>query len=104
MPIEVVPILSGVFVVDATVTLIRRMFSRDRWFEAHRTHAYQILARKMRSHKTVTLMTTAINVLWLFPCALAANRFPDGARWFLLLSLSPLAMASIALGAGKRAE
>lgn len=33
-------ILLGAFMVDATVTLLRRILIRERFFEAHRTHAY----------------------------------------------------------------
>jgi Fuc2NAc and GlcNAc transferase len=104
MPVEVLPILSGVFLVDSTVTLIRRVVSGDRWFEAHRTHAYQILSRKFGSHKTVTLIVMAINVLWLLPCAFVASRLPRDARGILFLSLCPLVIMSVYLGAGKRAE
>jgi Fuc2NAc and GlcNAc transferase len=39
MPIEAWVILSGAFLVDSTVTLLRRMVRGDRWFEAHRLHA-----------------------------------------------------------------
>ncbi|MEX5669471.1 glycosyl transferase, partial [Pseudomonas neuropathica] len=32
-------ILLGVFIVDATVTLVRRLLRRERPYEAHRSHA-----------------------------------------------------------------
>jgi len=39
-------ILLGVFLVDATVTLLHRLASGQTWYEAHRSHAYQILLRR----------------------------------------------------------
>ena len=55
MAIEVWAILSGVFLVDATVTLLSRIVRGDRWFEAHRLHAYQILVSRWQAHLPVTL-------------------------------------------------
>jgi Fuc2NAc and GlcNAc transferase len=37
--------LLGVFVFDATVTLLRRVARRERWYQAHRSHAYQRLVQ-----------------------------------------------------------
>ena len=39
-------ILGGVFFVDATVTLVRRVLRGEHVHEAHRTHSYQWLARR----------------------------------------------------------
>lgn len=62
-------ILLGVFVTDATVTLLRRLFRRERVYEAHRSHAYQHAARRFGSHLPVTLAVGAINAFWLLPIA-----------------------------------
>ncbi|MDX9975972.1 MAG: glycosyltransferase family 4 protein, partial [FCB group bacterium] len=43
-------LLSSLFVADATTTLIRRFLRGERWYQAHRSHAYQILARRWNSH------------------------------------------------------
>jgi len=65
-------ILLGAFIVDATVTLLRRLQRGERVQEAHRTHAYQYAARALGAHRPVTLVFGAINLLWLLPCALVA--------------------------------
>jgi Fuc2NAc and GlcNAc transferase len=68
--------LGGVFFVDTTVTLIRRLLRRERVYEAHRSHAYQWLSRRWKSHRRVTLLVVSINVLWLLPgvaCCLQAR-------------------------------
>jgi Fuc2NAc and GlcNAc transferase len=64
-------ILLGVFVVDATYTLIRRLFRGAKVYEAHRSHAYQFAARKFGAHLPVTLGVCLINLLWLLPIAAA---------------------------------
>lgn len=63
------PILLGVFAVDATVTLLRRLLRRERIFEAHRSHAYQHAAQQFGSHKSVSMAVGVINLLWLLPIA-----------------------------------
>jgi Fuc2NAc and GlcNAc transferase len=63
-------ILLGVFVVDATITLLRRGYRREKLYVAHRSHAYQRAARRYGSHRRVTLSVGLINLLWLLPLAL----------------------------------
>ncbi len=43
------------FVADATVTLIRRLWLRERFWEAHRTHYYQKLVQAGWSHRRTVL-------------------------------------------------
>ncbi len=93
-------ILGGVFYVDATVTLIRRALRGERVYEAHRSHAYQQLARRWRSHRRVTLAVVALNLLWLLPCAAFAARNPRSAPLIALGALAPVLVAVIAAGAG----
>lgn len=62
-------ILLGVFVTDATFTLICRLFRGEKLYEAHRSHAYQHASRRF-GHLSVTLAVSAINLVWLLPIAL----------------------------------
>lgn len=64
-------ILLGAFVVDATVTLFRRLLRGLRPHEAHRSHAYQYAMRRLRAHRPVSLAVGVINLLWLLPWAAA---------------------------------
>lgn len=54
-------ILLGVFIVDATLTVARRLARGERLSEAHRSHAYQIAARRARAHLPVTVAIVGIN-------------------------------------------
>ncbi|KAA8742502.1 glycosyltransferase family 4 protein [Pseudomonas koreensis] len=63
-------ILLGVFIVDATWTLVTRFFNGNKIYEAHRSHAYQKASRSFNSHKTVSLAVLSINLVWLLPIAM----------------------------------
>jgi Fuc2NAc and GlcNAc transferase len=95
-------ILGGAFFVDATTTLVRRSLRREHVHLAHRSHAYQWLARRWRSHAKVTLTFLAVNLLWLLPCALFAARRPQFAAAGVLLALAPLTVLAVIAGAGRR--
>jgi Fuc2NAc and GlcNAc transferase len=62
-------ILLGVFIVDATVTLCRRIARGEKFYEAHRSHAYQYASRLFGAHLPVTLAVGLINIFWLLPIA-----------------------------------
>ena len=69
----------GVFIVDATLTLIGRIIRRENIYEAHRGHTYQIAARYFNSHKSVSLAVGLINMFWLMPIAyLVSVEWVDG--------------------------
>lgn len=93
-------ILLGVFIVDATVTLVRRMVRRERFYEAHRTHAYQHAAQRYGAHKPATLAVAAINMIWLLPLALLVSRNSLDGLIGVLVAYAPLAAAAVWLGAG----
>jgi Fuc2NAc and GlcNAc transferase len=94
------PILGGVFLVDASVTLIRRIVRGDKWYEAHRTHAYQRLARAWGGHSAVTLFVCAVNICWLLPWAWFASAHPPVATLCMAIALLPLVVGAIWAGAG----
>jgi len=94
-------IMLGVFIVDATFTLIRRLVRGDKVYEAHRSHAYQFASRAVGSHKSVTLAVIAINVVWLLPIAISVGlRYLDGAAG-LLLAYVPLVLLAFKYKAGQ---
>lgn len=94
-------ILGSLFVTDASVTLIRRMQAGQRWTEAHRSHAYQRLARRWQSHRKVTLFVLNINLFWVLPLAWASLYMPDYAWYLLVLTYLPLVTGVWLVGAGK---
>lgn len=93
-------ILLGVFVVDATYTLVRRMVRGERFYEAHRSHAYQFASRRHGRHLPVTVVIVAVNVLWLLPLSLlVAGGWLDGFMG-ILIAYFPLLLLAIKYNAG----
>ncbi len=94
-------ILLGTFLVDATVTLVVRLMRGEKVYQAHRSHAYQILARRTGSHGRVTIGYMAANWLFLFPMAWLAASQPEYGPLLLIFSYAPLAILCILTGAGR---
>ncbi len=85
------PILLAPFVVDATLTLIRRVLQRERWHTAHRTHAYQLLVQAGWSHARLALGLAMILLLICLPFAIIAVCHPSLARYCVLFAYVLLA-------------
>lgn len=93
-------ILLGVFIVDATMTLTRRILRGERVHEAHRTHAYQHAAIRWHGHRPVTLAVAAINVCWLLPLALVVARHALDGVVGVVVAYVPLIALAGWIGAG----
>ncbi len=68
-------LIAGVFVLDATLTLVRRAMRREQLHVAHRTHAYQRMITAGWTHARVATVVIVINVV-LALLALLAQRTP----------------------------
>ena len=97
-------ILLGVFIVDATVTLIGRLVRKQKPHVAHRSHAFQHLALRFVSHKPVTVGVVAINLFWLFPIAFAVTEGRIDGFAGVLIAYTPLTIAALILGSGTPAK
>lgn len=93
-------ILTGVFAIDATTTLLRRMIRRERWYKPHRLHAFQHAAQ-IFGHRNVTLTVIGINLLWLTPWAVLADLHPNLGGLFLLVAWAPVAVLAYLFHAGE---
>ena len=93
-------ILLGVFIVDATITLIRRIIRGERAYQAHRNHAYQHASRHYNRHLPVTVITGVINLSWLTPLAFTAAYLPEWGIMLLLIAWLPLALVCFRFKAG----
>ncbi|MBN1164005.1 MAG: hypothetical protein JXB45_05465 [Candidatus Krumholzibacteriota bacterium] len=63
VPAFVTVLLLSAVIVDAALTLIRRIIQREKIFSAHRTHYYQRLISLGLSHKQVTLLEYLVTAL-----------------------------------------
>jgi UDP-N-acetylmuramyl pentapeptide phosphotransferase/UDP-N-acetylglucosamine-1-phosphate transferase len=62
-------ILSSAFIVDASLTLLARMYNGRRWYTAHREHLYQWLVRLDATHAQVDVAYLSWNLLIAAPSA-----------------------------------
>ena len=92
-------ILLGVFIVDATFTLLKRIARGRTFYEAHRSHAYQHAARRF-GHLRVSVGVGLLNMLWLLPIAwlVATGRLAGAVG--LLVGYVPLLAAALYFRAG----
>jgi Fuc2NAc and GlcNAc transferase len=94
-------ILLGVFIVDATYTLVRRLLRGDKVYEAHRSHAYQFASRRYGKHLPVTLTVAAINLCWLLPIAFCVVHFGLDGALGVILAYVPLVVLAMRFRAGE---
>lgn len=94
-------ILLGVFIVDSTFTLARRLLRGDKVYEAHRSHAYQFASRQFGRHLPVTLAVMVINVFWLLPIAMCVGLFDLDGSMGMVLAYVPLVLLAIRFHAGE---
>lgn len=80
-PLALVPL--SAFIIDAGLTLGRRLLRGERWWVAHAQHAYQGWARRVGSHVPVTIGYAAWSALGLVLMDGAAPR----AGFFLTLAV-----------------
>ena len=93
-------ILLGVFIVDATFTLLRRLIRGDKVYEAHRSHAYQFASRRFGRHLPVTLAVGAINLFWLLPIAFCVTYWGMDGAIGLVMAYIPLIILAVKFHAG----
>ena len=70
-------LIMSVFIVDATLTLLSRVFRGERWYTAHAQHVYQQLIAHGWTHRRVLLIYQAINVFVVLPALVLAEIYPQ---------------------------
>ncbi len=76
----------SVFMVDAGLTLLRRVIRGERWYTAHRQHLYQQLIAAGWSHGNVLVLYLSLNVLLVLP-AIVVTATESGFDWFVALGM-----------------
>lgn len=94
-------ILLGVFISDATFTLIQRALRGERVQDAHRSHAYQKATLFCGGHLPITLAVLLINVSWLWPIAILVGLGYLKGLMGLLIAYVPLVIIAAQFKAGQ---
>lgn len=87
VPLLIWLILLSLFFWDATLTLIRRFRDGERWYAAHRSHAYQRFVQMGHSHEKLAIQFLLVNLIFLWPMAWVALKYKSYI-WLLVLIVS----------------
>ncbi len=91
-------IVFGYFGIDTTVTLLSRIVLVKKWYGAHRSHAYQNLARVWGSHRKILCSVIAYHLLWLFPLAVLSAIYNQYQEILCLFAISPVILWTLKYG------
>ena len=89
-------LLLGVFIIDATITLFKRLARGEKLSQPHRTHVYQLAVQAGYSHKQVTLVVLFINIM-LGMAAVGAIQYRGYLLWIVLAAFILLTMVHFLL-------
>lgn len=88
----------GYFAADTTTTTVLRIFLVKRWHGAHRSHAYQNLARIWNSHRKVVIGVCFYHFLWILPLTVLSVLVPLMAPLAAILGLAPVVLWTFRYG------
>lgn len=98
IPLSMWVILLSVFLFDSISTLAIRIVTGQKWWHAHREHAYQVAASSIRRHGPVSLFIAAVNVCLLFPLAWLSLNVP---RWATVATTLAVLIVTVLLAAAR---
>ena len=87
VPFTVFFILLSIFICDTTLTLLMRVFANEKWYQAHKSHAYQRWVQMGASHKRLALSVLLINVIILWPMATMAFVWDEYSYYIAAVSI-----------------
>lgn len=76
-------LIFSTFILDATLTLLRRIWQRENFWQPHRTHYYQRLASSGLGHRRTTLLFYFV-MLSCAATAIIANELPAIQHFWLI--------------------
>jgi Fuc2NAc and GlcNAc transferase len=93
-------ILFGLFIVDASYTLLVRFTSGQKWYDAHCSHTYQRAAKRY-GHLYVLCACWVINLCWLLPVSFWIFLNPAYALLGIIFAYLPLVLLALHFKAGQ---
>lgn len=86
MSITIWLILLAPFIGDATFTLTKRIITKEKWYKAHNSHAYQRLYVMGFSHKKLVFGLLIINTIFMWPLSFIAYMYSSAEITMVLLA------------------
>ena len=93
--------LFSVFITDASYTLLTRIFTGEKWYQAHCTHAFQHTAKRY-GHLRVLLAMWAINLFWVLPVTIVVFVKPEYGLLGMIAVYMPLIFLVYKFNAGRQ--
>ena len=91
-------VMFGYFFADTTITQMMRLILVKKWYQAHRSHAYQNLARITESHLKVTFGIVLYHLVWLLPLTIWSLKQPNLSIFAAVLAVFPAMLFAIKYG------
>ena len=91
-------VIFGYFFADTTVTQTMRLIIVKKWYKAHRSHAYQNLARMSKSHLKVTSGIAIYHLVWLLPLTIWTIKQPNFSIFAAALAVFPAMLFALKYG------
>ncbi len=88
----------GYFFTDTAVTQIMRVLLVKKWYLAHRSHAYQNIARITGSHLKVTVGVVLYNLIWVLPLSMWSALQPEMGMVTAIFSIFPVLVVAYKYG------
>ena len=79
--------LLSVFIMDATLTLIKRIITGEKWYIAHRTHGYQKLIQLGMSHSDLAISFIILNIFLILPFSYVAYHWKNLSTYMILSNM-----------------
>ena len=86
IPISIWLILLAPFIGDATFTLIKRIIKKEKWYEAHNSHAFQKLFQHGLSHRQLTFGLIITNLFVMWPLAILTQIYQNYDLYIVILA------------------
>ena len=91
-------VVFGYYLGDTTTTTLIRMMLLKKWYNPHRSHAYQNIARTLDNHAIVSFGVMVYHILWLLPLAIWTVLKPNFGLIAVVLAFLPSIIWSIKFG------
>ncbi len=91
-------IILSYFIADTTATQISRLLLLKKWNKAHRSHAYQNIAKITDSHLKTTLGVIFYNIFWVLPLLIWSIKDPNVVSIVITISMLPAFVVSFKYG------
>ena len=91
-------IMMAYALTETIATTSYRILFKKKWYSAHRSHAYQNIARVINNHLYVTGVIFLYHIFWLLPLSLMSVYDPMRAWLYFLLATFPVLAFNLLYG------